>query len=96
LRPLVRLDIVGAFARGFLAALMLPNGVDEGVMEALAPLVDTERIEGRRGSRVEAGGDFAIGSKEAAGDGEDGEGEPKGLSESYSSPGVEVTESMVG
>jgi hypothetical protein len=64
LRPLPRLEMVGAFGgRGFLAALMLPRGVEEKVMFAVAPEVETVRgLEG------------------AAGD--EGEGEPKALSES--------------
>jgi len=44
LRPLFLLAIVGALFRGFLAALILPNGVDEGVMLDVAPVVTLERL----------------------------------------------------
>lgn len=52
LRPLPRLEIGGgAGPRGFLAALMLPSGVEENVMFAVAPEVDMEWGLGRgRGS----------------------------------------------
>jgi hypothetical protein len=55
LRPLPRLEMVGAFGgRGFLAALMLPRGVEEKVMFAVAPEVETVRARHlwrRRGSK---------------------------------------------
>lgn len=80
--------MVGAFGgRGFLAALILPSGVDEGVMFAVAPPVDMERTVGRGGSREAVGEGLGCGSERV---GDEGEGEPKGLSESNSSPGVEV------
>jgi len=91
--------MVGGFGgRGFLAALILPSGVDEGVMLAVAPLVDMERTDGRCGSTAEAGDRLGRGSEGVGedGDGEEGEGEPKGLSESKSSLGVEVEEAMAG
>jgi hypothetical protein len=47
LSPLPLLEMVGGFGgRGFLAALMLPNGVEEGVMFAVAPVVDIDRGKG--------------------------------------------------
>ena len=47
LRPLPRLEMVGAgFGRGLRAALMLPSGVEDEVMLAVAP-VETERAGGR-------------------------------------------------
>lgn len=95
LRPLPRLEMVGAFGgRGFRAALILPSGVDEGVMLAVAPLVETERT----GGRPSVGEPVArLGRTSRPLGGEEGEGEPKGPSESKSSPlGVEAAESMVG
>jgi len=78
LRPLPRLEIVGALVRGFLAALMLPRGVEEKVMFAVAPAVEVVRAIGRSGaSRAEA---LDEGLEGVGGD--DGEGEPKGVSES--------------
>ena len=78
--------------RGFLAALMLPSGVDDGVMFAVAPVVDTERAGGRP-SVGDVGARLGLPSVVAAG--EEGEGEPKGLSESKSSLGVEAAEAIV-
>lgn len=93
IRPLPRLEIVGAFAwRGFLAALMLPSGVDDCVMFAVAAVVDMERGRGRP-SVGEAGARLGLPSTPAVG--EEGEGEPKGLSESKSSVGVEAAEAIV-
>jgi hypothetical protein len=86
--------MVGGFdGRGFRAALILPSGVDDGVMLVVAALVDTERAGGRP-SEGEPGA--RLGRTWWPLDGEEGEGEPKGLSESNSSPGVEAGESMVG
>lgn len=90
--------MVGGFGgRGFRAALMLPSGVDEGVILVVAPFVDTERTEGRWGSRPVEGDRLGRGSAGEGdeGVGEEGEGEPKGLSESNSSPGV-VAAAMAG
>jgi hypothetical protein len=51
LRPLPLLVIVEAFGRGLRAALMFPNGVEEGVMLAVViPEVETVRMVGRGGS----------------------------------------------
>lgn len=48
LSPLPLLVIVEAAGRGFLAALIFPSGVDEGVMLAVvSPDVETVRIVGR-------------------------------------------------
>jgi len=53
LRPLPLLVIVEALGRGFLAALMFPSGVEEGVMLAVvSPDVETVRMVGRGGSRA--------------------------------------------
>jgi hypothetical protein len=79
--------MVGAFVRGFLAALMLPSGVDEKVMLAVAPVVEAERGSGRSGDSSDEG-------LEGAG-GDVGEGEPKGVSESTSTSGVVTGESIV-
>jgi hypothetical protein len=52
LSPLPLLEIVGGFGgRGFLAALMFPNGVEEGVMFAVAPVVIAVRGAGRSANR---------------------------------------------
>ena len=91
LRPLPRLEIVEALVRGFRAALMLPSGVDDGVILAVAADVETERGVGRP-CVGEEGARLGLASGEATGD--DGEGEPKGLSESKSSLGVEAAEAM--
>jgi hypothetical protein len=83
LRPLPRLEIVGAFGgRGFLAALMLPRGVEEKVMFAVAPEVETVRGMGRSPGESNEGAASLEeeGLEGAAGD--EGEGEPKGVSES--------------
>jgi hypothetical protein len=89
--------MVGGFGgRGFLAALILPSGVDDGVMLAVAPLVDIERIVGRFGSSKPVGEGEGRGSEGVGeeGAGDEGEGEAKGLSESKSSPGVETVDAM--
>jgi hypothetical protein len=79
--------MVGALGRGFLAALIFPRGVDEGVMLAAdAPLVDMDRIAGRGGSRFGDGD----GDGEILGLPKVGEGESRGVSESNSSSGVEA------
>ena len=53
LSPLPLLVIVEALGRGFLAALMFPSGVDEGVMLAVvSPDVEMVRMVGRGGSRA--------------------------------------------
>jgi hypothetical protein len=83
LSPLPRLEMVGAFVRGFRAALMLPSGVDEKVMFAVAAgVVDDERMAGRSGDSS-GGAPMDEGLEGSAGD--DGEGEPKGEGESNSS-----------
>lgn len=79
---------------GFLAALMFPSGVEDVVMGVNpAPEVDMERGAGRGGAREgeRAGGELG----KAPGD--DGDGEPNGLSESKSSApgGVEAGDAMV-
>lgn len=81
-RPLPRLEMVGAFdGRGFLAALMLPRGVEEKVIFAVAPDVETVRGMGRSpGGSNEGAALEEEGLEGAAGD--EGEGEPKGVSES--------------
>lgn len=94
MRPLPRLEIGGgAGPRGFLAALMLPSGVEEKVMFAVAPEVETEWGPGRgRCSGERSEGEALVGGLEER-EGEDGEGEPKGDSTSSTS-GVEAVESM--
>lgn len=86
LRPLPRLEIVEAFGRGFRAALMLPKGVEEGVMLGVAAEVDTER-GGGRASVGEVGARLGLTSEAVTGG--EGEGESKGPSESKSSAGEE-------
>lgn len=86
LRPLFLLAIVGVLFRGFLAALILPSGVDEGVMLDVAPVVTLERAAGRSGTLSDEG-------LEGKG-GEDGDGLSKGVS--LSSPsGVVMGESAM-
>lgn len=94
LRPLALLAIVGGGWRkpppGFLAALMLPRGVDDGVMLAVAPVVTLERGEGR--STLSDEGVTAEGLEGKGG--EDGDGLSKGVS--LSSPsGVDAAESAM-
>lgn len=90
-RPLFLLAIVGALPPGFLAALMFPSGVDEGVMLGVAPVVTLERAAGRPGTLSDEGA--ADEGLEGKG-GEVGEGLSKGVS--LSSPsGVEAAESGI-
>jgi hypothetical protein len=91
LSPLPRLEMVGAFVRGFLAALMLPSGVEEKVMFAVAAEVDDERRAGRSGDSS-GGTPMEEGLEGSAGD--DGEGESKGEGESNSPSGVVTGEAM--
>jgi hypothetical protein len=90
LRPLSRLEMVGALLRGLRAALMLPSGVDEGVMVAV-PVVAAERTEGRP---AEAGGEETLEVGLEGKGGDEGEGVSKGVSESSPS-GVEAVESAM-
>ena len=77
--------------RGFLAALMFPSGVEEGVMLAVAPVVTLERAAGRSGTLSDEG-EVAEGLEGKGG--EDGEGLSKGVS--LSSPsGVDAAESAM-
>lgn len=92
LSPLPRLEMVGAFGgRGFLAALILPRGVEEGVMPAVAPPVEMERTAGRSADKC-VGEALAAGLDGAGG--EEGDGESKGVSESKSASGVVTVEAM--
>jgi hypothetical protein len=89
--------MVGGFGgRGFLAALMLPSGVEEGVMFAVAPVVDTDRGGGRSADRKLDDEALAEGLDGASG--EDGAGEGEGLSkavsESISASGVDALEAI--
>lgn len=95
LRPLPRLEMGGgAGPRGFRAALILPNGVEENVILAVAADVDTEWPPGRgRWSGDRREGEALTGGLVGIG-GEDGEGESKGVSESYSPSGVDAAESI--
>jgi hypothetical protein len=92
LRPLPLLEMVGAFPRGFLAALMLPSGVEEGVMLAVAPVVDWERAAGRSGGTLSEEGAGEVGLEGKGG--EDGDGLSKGVSLSSAS-GVDAAESAM-
>jgi hypothetical protein len=83
--------MVGAFVRGFLAALMLPKGVEENVMFVVAADVEAERTAGRSGERS-GGAALNEGLEGSAGD--DGEGESKGEGESNSPSGVVTGEAM--
>lgn len=67
---------------------MLPSGVEEKVMLAVAPEVDMDRTGGRseKGEAEDEGLEGASG--------EDGEGVSKGVSESKSPSGVDAVESM--
>lgn len=92
-RPLPRLEIVGGTdGRGFLAALMLPRGVEEGVMLAAAPLVDRERMAGRSADNDLAEA-LEVGLDGVGGEEGEGKGESKGVSASKS--GVDAVESIV-
>jgi hypothetical protein len=85
LRPLCLLEMVGGFGgRGFLAALMLPRGVDEDVMLAVAPDEEAFRGAGRSADGSSSEGASAEGLE---GTGE-GEGLSKTVSESTSPSGV--------
>ena len=64
--------------------MMFPKGVEDGVMFAVAPPVDTDRMMGREGSGDDVSGG-SLGSGVVG-----GEGDAKGLSESNSSSGVEA------
>ena len=91
MRPLFLLAIVGVLFRGFLAALILPSGVDEGVMLDVAPVVTLERAAGRSGTLSDEG--LEAEGLEGKG-GEDGDGLSKGVS--LSSPsGVVMGESAM-
>jgi hypothetical protein len=81
--------MVGALLRGLRAALMLPSGVDEGVMVAV-PVVAAERTEGRPA----AGGEETLEVGLEGKGGDEGEGVSKGVSESSPS-GVEAVESAM-
>jgi len=97
LSPLPLLEMVGGFGgRGFLAALILPSGVDEDVMLVVAPVVDAVRGGGRSADRetsAKASGLEGAGGESGAGE---GEGLSKTVSESTSStPGVDGLESAM-
>jgi hypothetical protein len=92
MRPLPRLEMVGvAVGRGLRAALMLPSGVEEIVMFAVAPEVESERAAGRSGTGSE-GGTSERGLEDMGGD--EGEGASKGDSGSNSPSGVEAVEAI--
>lgn len=78
LRPLPRLEMEGGFG-GRLAALMLPRGVEDGVMPAVAAGLETVRAA-TRSAPCCVGGTLANGL--AGSLGEVGEGLPKGESAS--------------
>jgi hypothetical protein len=89
--------MVGGFGgRGFLAALMFPSGVEEGVMFAVAAEVETDRGMGRSANRLLGEEGLADGLEGAAGDEGVGEGEglSKAPSESVSASGVDALEAM--
>ena len=72
---------------GFLAALTLPSGVEEDVMEvAVVPEVEMERTVGRGGSREDGEADVLGRTSDRGGD----EGDSRGLSESKLPSGVEA------
>ena len=71
--------------------MILPSGVDEGVMPAVAPPVDMERTAGRSTDKC-VGEALATGLDGAGG--EDGDGESKGVSESKSASGVDTVDAM--
>ena len=98
LSPLPLLEMVGGFGgRGFLAALMLPSGVEEDVMFAVAPDVDTVRGRGRSADRWSGEGASAVGLEGAGGEegASEGEGLSKTVSESTSTSGVDGFESAM-
>jgi len=75
---------------------MFPSGVEEGVMFAVAPGLDIEaRATGRSADRWFGEEALGVGLDGAGGeDGEDGEGLPKGASESTSTSGVVAGEAI--
>lgn len=86
--------MVGGFeGRGFLAALMLPSGVEEGVMLVVLGLEIDPRAAGR--SAGEWVGEEALLEGLEGSDGDEGEGLPNGTSESESALGVVTGEAMV-
>jgi len=90
-RPLPLLEMEGAFPRGFLAALIFPSGVEEGVMLAVAPVVEAVRAAGRSGTLSDKG-TVELGLEGKGGD--EGDGLSKGVS--LSSPsGVDAAESAM-
>lgn len=92
LSPLPLLEMVGGFeGRGFLAALMLPRGVDDEVMLDVAAAEDAFRGAGRSAAASSGNEPSAVG---LAGTGE-GEGLSKTVSESTSTSGVEGLESAM-
>lgn len=71
---------------------MLPSGVEEGVMLAVAPVVETERAAGRSGGTLSDEGTVEVGLEGKGGD--EGDGLSKGVS--LSSPsGVDAAESAM-
>jgi hypothetical protein len=92
MRPLPRLEMVGvAVGRGLRAALILPRGVEENVILAVAPVVECERTAGRSGRRCED--EASEGGLEDKG-GDEGEAAPRGESWSKSPSGVEAADVM--
>jgi hypothetical protein len=90
--PLPLLEMVGGFeGRGFLAALMFPNGVEDDVMLAVAPeVVDAVRGGGRSADSRSGEEAFSVGLEGAG----EGEGLSKTVSESTSASGVDGLEAM--
>jgi len=76
----------------FLAALSVPNGVDEGVM-VVAAEADMERSAGRGDSIVGADGEGEGKTDVSFGDSEGGDGESSGPL-SYSSSGLDAMVEM--
>lgn len=75
------------FGLGFLAALTLPSGVEEGVMDAaVVPEVEIERTVGRGGSSEDVEAEASGRTSEGGGE----EGDSRGLSESKLLSGVEA------
>lgn len=85
--------MVGAFPRGFLAALRVPSGVDEGVIPNVAPPVDVARGPGGRLGSESVGETLAVGLEGVGGD--EGEGVSKGPSPSASASGLVGGEAMM-
>jgi len=94
-KPLARLEIVDAFGRGFLAALIFPSGVEDEVMVAVAPEVDKDRGEGRDISNDAVGEGLGLTPGAPAGSKGEVAGDSKGPSESKPSLGVDAAEAMV-